>query len=236
MAAEQNNLWTKCMDGKLEEVRLALQAGADPNTRGGSDNWTCLMVAIWKNYEELVDLLLAQPGIEVNAEDQNKDTALYYTCYIGNVAILSKLLDVPGLQMNKKNVRGRTPIMRAIRSGQTEAVRLMAAVEEVDLDLRDGEEHTLEDIAHIAHNRRKGAGGPADEIVAVLGEAREKRERKRLVREQKNRVSKVLLDGVHDEDSLLHALRAPNNVVEDVMPIVWEYLIWDWQVYGENQG
>ena len=154
MAAEQNNLWTKCMDGKLEEVRLALQAGADPNTRGGSDNWTCLMVAIWKNYEELVDLLLAQPGIEVNAEDQNKDTALYYTCYIGNVAILSKLLDVPGLQMNKKNVRGRTPIMRAIRSGQTEAVRLMAAVEEVDLDLRDGEEHTLEDIAHIAHNRR----------------------------------------------------------------------------------
>ena len=207
MAAEQNNLWTKCMDGKLEEVRLALQAGADPNTRGGSDNWTCLMVAIWKNYEELVDLLLAQPGIEVNAEDQNKDTALYYTCYIGNVAILSKLLDVPGLQMNKKNVRGRTPIMRAIRSGQTEAVRLMAAVEEVDLDLRDGEEHTLEDIAHIAHNRRlvisvvlfnagvdrdketfqdnlqheqrKGAGGPADEIVAVLGEAREKRERKR---------------------------------------------------------
>ena len=80
MAAEQNNLWAKCMDGKLEEVRLALQAGADPNTRGGSDNWTCLMVAIWKNYEELVDLLLAQPGIEVNAEDQNKDTALYYTC------------------------------------------------------------------------------------------------------------------------------------------------------------
>merc|ERR1711962_1952159 len=141
MAAEQNNLWTKCMDGKLEEVRLALQAGADPNTRGGSDNWTCLMVAIWKNYEALVDLLLAQPGIEVNAEDQNNNTALYYTCYIGNVAILSKLLDVPGLQMNKKNVWGRTPIMRAIRSGQTEAVRLMAAVEEVDLDLRDSEEH-----------------------------------------------------------------------------------------------
>ena len=138
-------MWAMCGLGELQMARELLLAGADPNTRGGSDNWTCLMVAIWKNYEELVDLLLAQPGIEVNAEDQNKDTALYYICYIGNVAILSKLLDVPGLQMNKKNVRGRTPIMRAIRSGQTE---------EVDLDLRDGEEHTLEDIAHIAHNRR----------------------------------------------------------------------------------
>ena len=45
---------------------------------------------------------------------------------------------------------------------------------------------------------------------------------------------KVLLDGVYDEDSLLHTLRAPNNVVEDVMPIVWEYLTWDWQVGLEH--
>ena len=131
--------------------------------------------------------------------------------------------------------------------------------------------------------------------MAVLGEARQKRERKRwevvlvftdsfqgetlavviiyflrLVREQKNRVSKVvfmdttwishencrhqitstfilcaypqkllknvkvLLDGVYDEDSLLHTLRAPNNVVEDVMPIVWVYLTRDWQVGLEH--
>ena len=69
---------------------------------------------------------------------------------------------------------------------------------------------------NLQHEQRKGAGGPTDEIVAVLGEARQKRERKRweffmslqklfqgeilavviiyllrLVREQKNRVSKV---------------------------------------------
>ena len=32
---------------------------------------------------------------------------------------------------------------------------------------------------NLQHEQRKGAGGPADEIVAVLGEAREKRERNR---------------------------------------------------------
>ena len=42
------------------------------------------------------------------------------------------------------------------------------------------------------------------------------------------------MDGVYDEDSLLHTLRAPNNVVEDVMPIVWEYLTRDWQVGLEH--
>ena len=41
---------------------------------------------------------------------------------------------------------------------------------------------------------------------------------------------KVLLEGCHDKDSPLHKLSAPNNVVKDVMPIVWEYLTWDWQV------
>ena len=40
----------------------------------------------------------------------------------------------------------------------------------------------------------------------------------------------VLLDGIYDEESHLQKLRAPNNVVKDVMPIVWEYLTWDWEV------
>ena len=41
---------------------------------------------------------------------------------------------------------------------------------------------------------------------------------------------KVLLEGFHDKDSPLHKLSAPNNVVKDVMEIVWEYLTFDWQV------
>ena len=41
---------------------------------------------------------------------------------------------------------------------------------------------------------------------------------------------KVLLEGIYDEDSTLHKLRSPRCVVEDVMPIVWEHLTWDWQV------
>ena len=41
---------------------------------------------------------------------------------------------------------------------------------------------------------------------------------------------KVLLEGIYDEDSLLHKLRSPNNAVEHVMPILWGYLTGDWQV------
>ena len=38
----------------------------------------------------------------------------------------------------------------------------------------DRDKETFQD--NLQHEQRKGAGGPADEIVAVLGEAREKRE------------------------------------------------------------
>ena len=41
---------------------------------------------------------------------------------------------------------------------------------------------------------------------------------------------KVLLEGLHDKDSPLQKLNAPNNLVKDVKPIVWEYLTRDWQV------
>ena len=41
---------------------------------------------------------------------------------------------------------------------------------------------------------------------------------------------KVLLEGLHDKDSPLQKLNAPNNLVKDVKPIVWEYLTQDWQV------
>jgi len=225
MAAQQNNLWDLCGLGELNLVRDLLLAGADPNTRGGIYNRTCLMWTILNNHEEVVDLLLAQPGIEVNGS-----FALHVACSKGNVAILSKLLAVPGILVNKRDSDGRTPIMQAICDGRTDAVRVMAAVDEVnlDVDLRDNDGMSMEESAWP---------GNATEIVAIVREARQRREeRNRLVMEQKNKVSKVLLDGISDEESSLHKLRAPRYLVNVVMPIVWEYLTWDWQGYGENQA
>jgi len=224
MAAHQNNLWTMCRLGELQMARELILAGADPNTRGGHDNRTCLMEATIGNHEKLVDLLLEAPSIEVNAKNNNS-TALHFACYTGNIAILSKLLAVPGILVNERDSNGRTPIMSATKP---EAVLVMAASEDVDLDVRSRNGRSLEDLAH------RYAGEAAVEIVGILEDARQRREERK--REQKNRVAKVLLEGIYDEDSTLQKLRSPRCVVEDMMPIVWEHLTWDWQVYGENQA
>ena len=146
MAAQENNLWV--LVGNVEDVRAALQAGGDPNTSEETGK-TFLMCAIMRGKEEVVNLLLEQPSIEVNAKDDGDNTALHWACAGGNVAILNQLLAVPGILVNERERGlGWTPIMAAIEMARLDIVRVMAAVEKVDLDVRDDSGLSLEDLAY----------------------------------------------------------------------------------------
>ena len=146
--AELWKLWKNCLLGKLEEVKGALQQGGDPNTTGGPDNSSCLMVAVTMNFDKVVALLLAHPNIQVNAKDDDNEAALHFACVNGSLASLSKLLAAPGLQLNERNVNGCTPIMLVMYNGKTEAVLQMAALREVDLDVKDRLGRSLEEFAN----------------------------------------------------------------------------------------
>ena len=153
MAARQINQWPFGNDvceltifGRTEQLREALQAGADPNTMDERYNMTLLMIAINDYKLEVVDLLLAQPGIQVNAKDTGS-TALHVACAHGDRPdMLGKVLAAPGLLMNERDNGGWTPIMLAVAKRRTDAVRLMVAVNEVDLDVRDDDGRTLEEL------------------------------------------------------------------------------------------
>ena len=125
-------LWENCCEGNLESARTALKGGGDPNSRGGFFNRTCLMIAVHNLDEDpfldrVVDLLLAQKGIDVNAKDRYNSTALHIAGAYGNLDTLRKLLAVPGLLLNEKDNGGRTPMMQAVILGKTRAVQLMVA-------------------------------------------------------------------------------------------------------------
>ena len=151
---EQNwLLWNKCSYGRLEEVREALQAGADPNFAHSyySSNRTCLMEAARWGYDGVVALLLSSPGIRVNTKDEFDQTALHmacrnYTCRNGPLASLPVILARPDLLLNERNDWGFTPIMSAILGRQTEAVFQMASVPDVCLDVKDEKGRSMEEI------------------------------------------------------------------------------------------
>ena len=139
----------------MAEVKRALEAGANPNTENVSWNntyniyitRTCLTLAVLNDHEEVVDLVLAWPGVQVNAKDHTNSTALHYVCGSSNISILKKLLTVPGLLLNERSNNGLVPIAWAIRFGNVEAVQVMAAVPEVDLEVIDSQGRSLEEHA-----------------------------------------------------------------------------------------
>ena len=77
MAMGRKSFFDICENGTLKEVRRALANGADVNERGIIRK-TILMEAVRDNNEPLVSLLLQQPGIQVNAEDDLGRTALHH--------------------------------------------------------------------------------------------------------------------------------------------------------------
>ena len=120
---------------RLEKVTVALEAGEDPNTSGGKWEGTCLMVAVLRQWNQVVAKLLSCPGINVNAKDKLNWTALDHAACFGNVGILKMLMATPGILHNEKNLGGRTPIQWAAMCGKTDIVREMAKCPHVDLDL-----------------------------------------------------------------------------------------------------
>ena len=160
-----------CLNGKVYEVKKALGKGGDLNSRGvprhqgspGTRIWCCygtwgqtpLMAATIGNHPEVVALLLSQPGIEVNVKCGTfGKTALHFAMEKDRDAALSLLLAAPGVDLNARDgfrrdrTLGSTPIQDAVHHGNVKAVRLMASVAEVDLDVKTPGGEGLEDLTH----------------------------------------------------------------------------------------
>ena len=159
---------------KLEEAK---EAGNDLNPVGGGrivglgrPSRSSLLWAAYLNRVELIDSLLQQPNVDVNAKDKRGNTALHHACCLpaGN-AIMPKLLAAPGVLLNEENRKGMTPIIMAAAWHRIEAVQMLAAADEVDLDVRD--KQTGASMEDIAWNDPK--------MLQVLKEARQRREARR---------------------------------------------------------
>ena len=139
-------LWQLCSDGDLDGVRAALANGAGVNSRGGRGNYTCLMWAAYGQCEDVVNLLLQQPGIQVNARSQANRTALHFACHYGSGRMVKRLLAHPGIDLNVRGVNGQTPLMAAVAQDKEEVVKEMVAVQGVDITTRDAEGKSLEEV------------------------------------------------------------------------------------------
>ena len=88
----------------------------DVNWRDESNSgWTGLHYAANCNYGRLLDLLLGQPGVDVNIfTNGNKLTPLMVACSKGHKNIVRTLSRAPGIDLNLKSCYGNTALHYAV--------------------------------------------------------------------------------------------------------------------------
>ena len=84
--------------------------------------------------------MLSHPDIKINNTTEyyigGQCTALMIACHMGNSAIVSRLVQVPGLDINYQDETNRTALNLACRGGHTEIVSILAETDRVDWNKR----------------------------------------------------------------------------------------------------
>ena len=111
--------------GKIDEVKAKLEAGASLQTVDGDGN-TMLHSAASHGQLEMVQFLLGQKGIEIDARDKAGDTPLSQASYLGRVDVVKELID-KGADLKSKDGEGRDALQRAAASGYPRVVTALLA-------------------------------------------------------------------------------------------------------------
>ena len=123
-----------CRLNNLKKVKLYLRNGIDMINRVSVNGFDSgLTIAAYMNYPDLLDILLSHPDIKINnttdpanATWSRQWTALMFACWLGSPAIVSRLVQVPKLDVNFQDENGNTAAHLASLSGHTECVRMLA--------------------------------------------------------------------------------------------------------------
>jgi ankyrin repeat protein len=141
-----------CKAGTLPKVQAAVHGGISINQRSERGH-TGLMLALNHGNNTVADWLLKQANIDTSCQSDVGGTALHYCLMADNLRGLQMLFahtSCPIRGLNTKTSYGDTPIMLGLQEGSKECVMFLLRLPQVDLNTRDVEGRTLEDIARLA--------------------------------------------------------------------------------------
>ena len=105
---------TACERNDLQKVQLLLGFGVDVNWKRHVGACSSLHIAVSKNSGELLELLLAQTGVDVNIRSNANVTPLMVACNRGHENIVSRLCQFTDIQLNISGDNGGTALHWAV--------------------------------------------------------------------------------------------------------------------------
>ena len=107
---------------RIDVIEACLSNGVDVNVQT-SEGLTLLMTAACLNNPVFLDFLLLK-GADPSLRDNSGNTVLHYAAVGGDITVIEKCLSL-GLDIESKNDEGKTPLMLAVSSVKTEAVKFL---------------------------------------------------------------------------------------------------------------
>lgn len=132
---DKTPLLVSAANGDITAVRQLLNAGEDINQTGFAD-YTALMEAAYHGQTDCLRILLAA-GADANRTDAFDCSALSYAALRGHTECVRLLLSAPGIELNRKDRDGETPLFKTCRSGQKECARLLLSTPGIDINTRN---------------------------------------------------------------------------------------------------
>ena len=126
-----------CWENDCQKVQHIFPLSGDVNWRDYNDGgWSGLHIAALGNYRELLELLLAQPGVDVNIRDNDNRTPLMFACGLEHENIMRRLCQVTGIHLNSRDDDGRTALYYAVANNKPACVSVLREVVGVDWNVR----------------------------------------------------------------------------------------------------
>ncbi|ETS77830.1 hypothetical protein PFICI_09892 [Pestalotiopsis fici W106-1] len=127
-------------DGESIVDRL-LEAGLS-STHKDNEGSTPLHIASDYNYLNIVNKLLSQNELIVNAQNNEKETPLHLVCKKGHLDVVQRLIGCPGIELNFQSASSATPLFLAVENEHLEVVTKLLGETGIDINAPDHWEST----------------------------------------------------------------------------------------------
>ena len=147
-----------CKHGKVEKVRQCIGLEVDVNCAKPVPG---LIKGSANNHYQVVDLLLQQPGIDVNIRGgsfirggSNNYTALHVACEKNNIEIVRRLLSRADIDVNAATTSGYTALHGAAQEGHVDCVEMLLDCSALDVNKKKSNGNAAIALA-VCHNHRE---------------------------------------------------------------------------------